>query len=430
MNKINGFDITMVPQVRDIVQSFSEGKELPYAVCENYSYVYTDGNFLWKIKYPKFILLAIRTKNGKIIQDNDMTASNPTPTAFIDFGMFFYLVHNKLIEVDETTPLSDKTNRIVKHIKETFSSAFKNETRNIIEHYDIYLKFLATLEYVGRMRFYRGNLPIDNIVAFDILTNSEESLILKYKNKYLNCFRGGFVERQNLHGNNYKNFDAIVITDKPMNNPIIKDSDANAFVVKIRNNVNVFVLSEIDSKLICPYLSARHLENDCGLYYGTFDNIKQFPEVHDWYYKHEQAIPSKIPALDIIAKENGISLKPTVEEIEIKKETGITLVYGNFLDVHEYNGFMQDGWSMFDRRNKKLALPSINVEIQEKRKDDLGIIYKIITHRPTVVWLIGKDYLGNAWAARVPDTYQNSTLEEARRWMLRLNKEDKIVKEV
>jgi hypothetical protein len=119
MNKINGFDITMVPQVYDIVQSFREGKELPYAVRENNFYIYTDGNFLWKIKYPKFILLAIRTKNGKIIQDLDMTASNPTPTAFIDFGMFFYLVHNKLIEVDETTPLSDKTNRIVKHIKET-----------------------------------------------------------------------------------------------------------------------------------------------------------------------------------------------------------------------------------------------------------------------------------------------------------------------
>ena len=430
MNKINGFDITMLPQVCDIVQSFSEGKELPYAVCENNFYIYTDGNFLWKIKYPRFILLAIRTKNGKIIQDLDMTASNPTPTAFIDFGMFFYLVHNKLIEVDETTPLSDKTNRIVKHIKETFSSAFKNETRNIIEHYDIYLKFLANLEYVDRMRFYRGDLPIDDIVAFDILTNSGESLILKYKNKYLNCFRGGFVDRRNLRANDYEKFDAIVITDKPMNNPIIKDSDANAFIEKIRNNINVFVFSEIDSKSICPYSSARHLVNDGGLYYDTFANLKQFPEVHRWYYKHEQAIPPMILTIDMIAKKNGVNLKPTVEELEIKKETGITLVYGNFCSLDTYNGYMQEGWSMFDRINKKLALPSMSVEIQEKQKDDLGVIYKIVTYSPTVVWLLGKDYLGNVWASRVPNSYQSRTLEEARRWVLRLGKKDKIVKEV
>jgi hypothetical protein len=431
MEKIKGFDINVLPNMRDLIQSFHDGKELPYAVCENNFYIYADGNFLWKIKYPKFILLAIRTKNGKVIQDIDATASNPTPTAFINFGMFFYLVHNKLIEVDETTPLSDKTNRIVKHIKETFSPAFKNEVKDIIEHYDIYLKFLANLKYVDRMRFYRGIFPIDDIISFDMLTDSRETLILKYKNKYLNYFHGLFVERQNLIGDNYEAFAAIVITDKPMNKPIIKDTDANAFVEKIRNNINVFVLSEERGfNPICPYSSARYLKNDYGLYYGTLDNIKQFPVVCYWYHKHEQAIPPIIPTIDKITKQNDVSLKPTVEELEIKKETGITLVYGDFCSLDSYNEYMQEGWSMFNRINKKLALPSISVEIQEKRKDDLGVIYKIITYRPTVVWLLGKDYLGNVWASRVPNSYQSRTLEEARRWVLRLGKKDKIVKEV
>jgi hypothetical protein len=121
---------------------------------------------------------------------------------------------------------------------------------------------------------------------------------------------------------------------------------------------------------------------------------------------------------------------PTAEELEIKKETGITLVYGDFYSLDIYNDYMREGWSMFDRINKKLALPSMSVRIQEKRKDDLGVIYKIVTYSPTVVWLLGKDYLGNVWASRVPERYEHKSLEEARRWVLRLDKKDKIVKEV
>jgi len=116
---------------------------------------------------------------------------------------------------------------------------------------------------------------------------------------------------------------------------------------------------------------------------------------------------------------------------EVTRKTGIVFDHLGFngVSLSRYDEYSQRA-SLFIRESKLLLLPTLDVVVQEKREDDLGVIYKLVTRYPTVVWLVGKDYLGNVWANRVPESFCCKSLEQARRWILGLDKKDKIVKEV